>query len=288
MPDLFSSFSSLGLGDLSGVDLYKEKESEVKRPKPAVVKEVIPLGEKDLLFDKSYTCPVCDNQFKNKTVRTGKNRLLRIERDLRQVYTPVDQVKYDVVACPRCGYAALGRYFDSPTRMQVEGVRKSICMNYVPQKWGEECYSYEDAYMRYQLALGNAIAKSSKSSEIAFICLKMAWTLRGKREALDKEAPDYEQARKEHEAAEMECLQKALDGFVLARQKEGYPMCGMDEPTTDYLLAALAYEVGDLSTASKMVSTVLTSRTASSHIKDKTRDLKEEIVEAVKKQAGKG
>ncbi len=285
MSELFSEFQDLGLGDLADGDLFAEEEKPVVKREPVQVKEVVQLGEPDLLFDKSFVCPVCDEPFKNKTIRTGKNRLLRIERDLRQVYTPVDQVKYDVVACPRCGYAALTRYFEGPTRMQVENVRKQICVEYRPQKWGEEYYTYEDARKRLGLALANAKAKMSKSSEKAFICLKMAWLLRGERDVLDKNAPDYEEAKKENEAAEMEFLQNAYKGFVLARQKESYPMCGMDEPTTDYLLAALAFECGDYQTASKMVSTVLLSRTASSHIKDKTRDLKEEIVEAVKNSA---
>ena len=270
MADIFD-FRSLGLGDLAQGDLFAEPEKpQVKRAAPEI-KEVVQLGEKDVLFDKSYTCPVCGEDFKNKTVRTGKNRLLRIERDLRQVYTPVDQVKYDVVACPHCGYAALGRFFDSPTRMQIEGVRTQICINYRPQKWGEEYYTYEDAKLRFQLALANAKAKMAKSSEKAYICLKLAWIMRGERDVLDKEAPDYEEAKRENEQIELAFLKNAFEGFVLARQKEGYPMCGMDEPTTDYLLAALAFEVGDYQTASKMVSTVLLSHSASSHIKDKTQ-----------------
>ena len=283
--DIFSDFGNLGLGDLAQGDLFAEPEREEVKKAPAVVKEVVQLGEKDLLFDKSYTCPVCENAFKNKTIRTGKNRLMRIERDLRQVYTPVDQVKYDVVACPICGYAALTRYFSNPTRMQIENVRKQICVNYRPQIWGEEYYTYEDAKLRFQLALANAKAKMAKSSEKAYLCLKMAWIMRGERDVLDRNSPDYEQIKTENEALEKSFLKNALEGFVLARQKEGYPMCGMDEPTTDYLLAALAFEVGDYQTASKMVSTVLLSHSASSHIKDKTRELKDEIVETVKKMA---
>ena len=29
-------------------------------------------GEADKLFDKKYTCPVCENNFTSKTVRSGK------------------------------------------------------------------------------------------------------------------------------------------------------------------------------------------------------------------------
>ncbi len=282
MSDLFSDFASLGLGGLEATNLFEEPEkAPVVKPVPEV-REVKQLGEKEMVFDKSYTCPICEGNFKNKTIRTGKNRLLRIDRDLRQVYTPVDQVKYDVVACPNCGYAALERYFPMLTRMQKEGITRLICASYQQQTWGEEYYTYEDARKRYQLALANAMAKMAKSSEKAYICLKLAWVLRGERDVLDKNAPDYEQMKRDNEKAELEALENAFEGFVQARKNETYPMCGMDEPTTDYLVGALAFEIGNYEVASKMVSTVLASHSANSRIKDKTRDLKEEIIEAIR------
>ena len=43
-------------------------------------------SEAEKLFEKKYTCPICDMEFTAKTVRTGKARIIRTEMDLRNVY----------------------------------------------------------------------------------------------------------------------------------------------------------------------------------------------------------
>ncbi len=70
-----------------------------------------------------------------------------------------------------------------------------------------------------------------------------------------------------------------------AQQSEGYPICGMDEYTMDYLTAALAYEVDELDMASRCIARLLVS-TASNRIKDKARELKEMIL-VKRKETGK-
>ena len=65
----------------------------------------------------------------------------------------------------------------------------------------------------------------------------------------------------------------------MARQSEEFPIAGMDSTTLDYLIAALAMETGDHDVAGKMISEILTSRTANSRIKDKARLLKEMMAE---------
>ena len=65
----------------------------------------------------------------------------------------------------------------------------------------------------------------------------------------------------------------------MARQSEDFPIAGMDSTTLDYLIAALAYETDQFDIASKMISELLTSRTANSRIKDKARMLKELMAE---------
>ena len=62
-------------------------------------------------------------------------------------------------------------------------------------------------------------------------------------------------------------------------------MCGMDENTVDYLLAALAMEFGDYFDASKLLSKLITSYSVSNRLKDKARDAKE-VLQAKMKEAG--
>ena len=123
------------------------------------------------------------------------------------------------------------------------------------------------------------MVKKAKNSEKAYICLKTAWVLRGETQRLDPSADDYETKKAENDAQEKELLKNALDGFVMARQSEEFPIAGMDSSTLDYLLAALAVETDQYDIASKMIGEILVSRVANSRIKDKARFLKEMMAE---------
>ena len=207
-----------------------------------------------------------------------------VDIDLRPDYNEVDQTKYDVIACPECGYAALGRYFNTLNKYQIEDIRVKICMNYRKIEYKEPTYSYEHAKNLYQLALANSVVKKAKNSEKAYICLKTAWVIRGETQRLDSADPDYEKKKKENDEQEKELLTNALNGFVMARQSEEFPIAGMDSTTLDYLIGALAMETEQYDVAGKMISEILTSRVANSRIKDKARLLKDMLVE----KTGKG
>ena len=279
MAGIFSGFEKLGLGNIGKEELFedpKKKTVEVKKEQP---KKLQLVNEEDYLFDKKYKCPVCDSEFEARTVRTGKVRMKNVDIDLRPDYDELDQNKYDVIACPACGYAALGRYFPTLNKYQIDDIRVKICMNYKHEPNNEPIYSYNYAKRLYQLALANAVVKKAKNSEKAYICLKSAWVIRGETQRLDPEEEGYEAKKKENDAQEKELLENALNGFVMARQSEEFPIAGMDSTTLDYLIAALAVETGKRDIASKMISDILVSRTANSRIKDKARVLKEMLAE---------
>lgn len=279
MSDLLSGLASLGLGNLEGMEVFEEPKKTEETVAQAQAPQVV---EQDIIYDRGYECPVCDKKITAKTVKAGKCKLSHTDQDLRPVYEGIDVVKYDVVVCPYCGHAALTRYFKPLTSMQVKLIKENISRSFKMQKQEEETISYEAALMRYQLALANAIVKKGRASEKAYICLKSGWLLRGWQESLGDS--EEEQKKKEELAAqEKDYLQKALDGFIAAVQSESFPMCGMDETTTDYLMAVLSAKFGKYEIASKLIGKILTSPSASSRIKDKTRDLKEMILEELKK-----
>ncbi len=277
---IFSGLEKLGLGNIGGGNLFedpKKKEAAAKQEVPQ--KKLSLVNEEDYLFDKKYKCPVCDKEFEAKTVRTGKVRMKNVDLDLRPDYDELDQNKYDVIACPDCGYAALGRYFPTLNKYQIDDIRVKISMNYKKIEQSGPIYSYDYAKSLYQLALANAVVKKAKNSEKAYICLKTAWVIRGETQRLDPSEEGYDEKKAANDAQEKELLTNALNGFVMARQSEEFPIAGMDASTLDYLVAALAVETGDYDTASKMVSELLTSRVANSRIKDKARNLKDIITE---------
>ena len=278
---ILSGLARFGLGKLEEMELYDEPKkpeiSEVGKPK------VQTLQEQDFLFDKSCTCPICDKDFKTRTVKVGKAKLAGSDLDLRPRYDQIDMLKYDVIMCPFCGYAALSRFFKFITAPQAKNIKKTISETFQPQKEMKEVYTYDEALERYKLTLANAIVKQTKSSEKAYICLKTAWLLRGKAEHLDKNLPDYEAQKKQCEEEENEFLHNALDGFIAARQSESFPMCGMDEPTVDYLIAVTAMRFEQSDVSSRLIAGIIQSA-ANPRMKDKARELKEMVMAKVKEK----
>lgn len=284
---LLSGLRKLGLGGLEGMEIYEEEETKQKAAAAAVP---VKIEEKDLIYDKSFTCPVCDQEFSAKIMKSGKAKLIGTDWDLRARYDGIDAVKYDVLLCNKCGYAALSRYFNSIISAQSKLVREKISPGVHIDEYSGETYSYEQAFERYQLVLACAVVKKAKASEKAYICLKSAWLLRGWRESLQENGKENakEDAKLSEELAkqELEYLQNAYKGFVEARKSESFPMCGMDEITVDYLLAVLSSKFRKYDVASKLVAGILTSSSANARIKEKARELKEQILADMKKQPG--
>ncbi len=277
MDNLFSGLEELGLGDLSKINVYDEKETEEAESNKKV--SVHTFSEADIIFDKTYSCPVCDKEFKAKNVKTGKVKLQSLDTDLRPRYTQADPLKYDAVLCPSCGYASLNRFFKYVTYAQAELIKKNISINFKPIGENDGIYSYDDAIVRHKMALVSSIIKKAKTSEKAYTCLKTAWVIRGKAETLPADTPNYNEEMEKLHKEEMEFITNAYEGFAEAFMKETFPMCGMDEHTITLLVAELARKIGNLDESSRWVSRILISRDASERIKEKAREIKELIKE---------
>lgn len=280
--NLLAGLGDLGLGNLENLEIYETaKKADADAEGAAKAPE---FKEEDVLFEKSYTCTVCDKPFKTKMIRAGKVKMIGPDVDLRPRYEHVDVLKYDIIACPYCGYAGMAKNFSYLTSAQIKAIKENICKSFRPRMADpeEKIYTYKDALERHKLALVNTIVKHGKASEKAYICLKTGWLLRGETESLDKNDPNYDKKKLENEKAETQFLKNAYDGFVQARASESFPICGMDELTVDYLLAALAVRFGEYDTASRLISSIITSRTANARMKDKAHDLKDMMTEKMK------
>ncbi len=274
MGDLLSGLEEFGLNNVNKLDVFEKEKEELRienRSQKQTVEEV------DFLFEKSYICPVCGEDFKSKTVKVGKVKLLSADSDLRPKYQLVDSLKYDAIVCPTCGYAALNRFFNYMTSMQARTIKEKISCNYKHTKETGDIYTYDDAVLRHKLALLNAIVTNAKNSEKGYICLKLAWLCRGKRETLSKDTANFQKEKQELIKLEHEYIQNAYEGFSNALMKENFPMCGMDEYTVMYLLAELARRCGKNDDSLRLVSKILVSREANERIKDKCRAIKEAI-----------
>jgi len=278
---ILSGLKGLGLGNLENMNIFEEEEAAQKTAEPVAVAPKV--QEKDFILDKTFKCPVCDSSFTSKVMKTGKAKLLGTDADLRPKYEGVDAAKYDVQLCPHCGYAALSRFFPNITSVQGKLIKERISSSVKVPKHEDEVYSYEEALERYKLALVCTIVKRGKTSERAFVCLKNAWLVRGYKEYLQENNKNLA-AIPELEKQELEYLENAFKGFVEARQTESFPLCGMDETTVDYLLAVLATRFKKYDVATKLISDILSSSFANNRVKEKTRELKEQILEELRKK----
>lgn len=281
--NLLAGLSKLGLGNLENTSIYEEPKDDKQNGKQE--KEVHKVEEKDLIFDRTFECPVCDAKVLSKVMKSGKAKLLRTDKDLRPVYDGIDAQKYDVVVCPNCGFSAITRYFVPMTAGQVKLIKENISSKVHLTPHTGESYTYEQAMERYQLALANTVVKQGKASEKAYCCLKSAWLVRGWQEELAADENNKEKVQ-ELKEAEKEYLQNAMEGFSTAKASENFPVCGMDENTVDYLLAVLAFWSGKYDMASRLIAAILTAPTAGARVKDKARDLKDELVAELKKAKG--
>lgn len=264
--NLFEELKEIGFDNLEQVELYP--------PKPQVTEEEENLNPdkkrftiEQVLYDKSYTCPVCGRQFKSKAIRSGKNRLLTVDIDLKANYDIVNPLLYECVVCESCGYAGLAKNFNSLSSSQIRWIREQISSRYKPFHY-PEVITEKLGIIRYKMVLLNAFVKKAKNGEKAYICLKLAWLYR-------------DMNLKEQEAV---FLQHALTGFENAYNSEHFPIFELGELTTAYIIATIYRSMGEYDKAMQWVGFVVMDRSVSLRLKTKGLHLKGLIAEEKKKK----
>ena len=282
---LMDGLEALGLGGLGKIKIFEE-EKEEKKPEPEKKADKT-IQEEDILLEKQFECSVCDRKFKQLTVRPNKVRPLGQDSILRPIYKDVEPIKYYVILCPFCGYAALSRYHGPLAKPHRQLIKDNISANFrqMPTECGSTL-SYEDSFTRYKLALLNSVVRQGKNSEKAFICLKTAWLIRSWKDAVREDSLEKKKFERDVAPQEREYLHNALEGFIKAMANEQPPYAGMNEMTLNYLIGALCVELNEnLTDGARVLQEVITSTStnATDRLKDKSRDLLIEIRNLMKK-----
>ena len=277
--NLLAGLEKFGFKSAEVTNLYEEEKRAQSDSDGADKKEEAP-DEESFLLDKTVSCPVCDKMFKTKAVKSGRIRRLQPDLDLRPRFEYIDTIKYNIYFCPHCGYAALQRSFEHLSSLQIRLIKGQVCANYKPEdiSMPEGAVDYDTAIERYKLALLSAVAKRAKSSEKAYLCLNLSWALRSRLEEMSPDDPETQALYNEYQEQAESYYEQAFEGFTKAIATENYPICGMDECTLDYLLSALAYHFKKYDIASKCISRILQSRSATKKMKDRAFELKQMIV----------
>ena len=280
MNNILAGLEKFGL-NVEDVSLFEEEK--LKQTKSVEkIEDEIP-SETEFLLEKGVRCQACEKVFKTKVIKSGRVKRMEPDPDLRPRHQYIDTLKYGIISCPYCGYAAMSGNFESLTNAQAKLIKEVVSSRFKPATEPDpDFYSYDQAMDRYKLALFNTIVKKGKVSERAFLCLKMSWLLRGKGEEMPQETQEDKLAFEKCKSEELELYTQAYDGFLMATSTEMYPMCGMEQSTVDFLIAYMAFSLEKLDVASRYVSGLLTSQGANRKMKDKALDLKGEIINLIK------
>lgn len=234
--------------------------------------------EKSLLLDKRYNCPICDKQFHSKAVKSNSAKFVDTMPDLRPIHSNINVTKYDAICCPNCGFAALGKNFSTITATQRKIIHDKIQTNFKSHDETEcDIYTTEMAISRMKMALLCTVTKGGKDSEIGNVCLKICWLYQDLAEEIADDDPDAETKRETYLKEAENAGMNAYERLTNARMHEDYPIAGMNETTLDYLLSYFAYKKGDYQTAMQFLSGVVSNRSTSPRLKDKSLDLKDKI-----------
>lgn len=263
MSNIFEELKEIGFENLDKLDLFpakpQESEKEIEKNKKRFTVE-------EVLYDKTYICPICNKEFKSKAIRSGKNRLLTVDLDLKANYDIVNPLLYECIVCENCGYAALSKIFNNLTASQMRWIKEQICTQYKVHHY-PPILSEKDGILRYKLALLNSFVKKAKDGEKAYICLKLAWLYRDLKE----------------KASEELFLQHALTGFENAYNTERFPIFELGELTTAYIIADIHRRMKNYDKAMQWVGFVIMDRSVSLRLKTKALHLKGVINEEKKK-----
>ena len=260
--NIFAGLEEFGLSAVAQKqELFKHA---VKEQDATQKKEAPKFNIDDYIYTKNFICPVCGYNFSANVVRESKIRVESIDFDLRPICTPIDPILYNIVVCEGCGYSTANRVFNKATSKQAELILSQITPNFRPHPYPKEP-GIEMAITRYKLALLNAVVKQAKDGEKAYLCMKITWLYR---------------IKGDDAANEKMFAEHTVKGFTAALENEITPIMGLEESTILCLLGAFSMFIGQHESALRILSELIVSKSSSERLKDRARDLKNEIIAA--------
>ncbi len=257
MGGIFDGLEKFGLGEYKKVELFEPDKKATDKGVNVAEKQ---FNIKDCIYTKEFVCPVCGKTFGSNIIRTGKVKLENIEYDLRPIYSPIEPLFYDNIVCVKCGYSTVKQMFANIRDSQIDLILNQLTPKFTPITYPDEL-TIDMAIERYKLTLLNTYIKKGKNGEKAYVCMKLCWLFRIKG---DKES-------------ELLFAKHTRDGFIKAFSTEVCPIMGLEENTVIYIIAAFSRTLKEYEDSLRFLGRVIVSKTASSRLKDRARDLRDEI-----------
>ncbi|HOP99446.1 MAG TPA: DUF2225 domain-containing protein [Acetivibrio clariflavus] len=195
----------------------------------------------DSLYSKELVCPACKSKIEVTKVKSKACVISSKDTDFCVYYEGINPILYEVWVCELCGYAALGEKFEELTDKQVKKIKTEITPYWKSRKFNGE-RNIDMALEAYKLALYNLHVLEAKSSDLAKVCIRIAWLYRMKKDE-----------------REYEFLKHALRFYLDTFENEKFPVNKLDEYTCMYMIAELYRRTGNVDEAVLWFSRLITS-----------------------------
>jgi uncharacterized protein (DUF2225 family) len=219
-------------------------------------------------YNTSIDCPVCDSKIEYTKVRSKSIKLLKQDTDFCPYYEGENPLLYEAIICPECGYSAHITNFSSINRYEKARVREQITKRWKKRSFAGQ-RNIDKALEAFKLVLLNLTDMEAPKSEMAKICMRIAWLYRYKNDAKN----------------EIKFLEHALQNYTDAYSQEDLTTEGkIDQYTCLYIIGELNKRLGRYDDSIKWFSRLIMLNSDPQH-KDKipqrllesTRDLFQEV-----------
>ena len=233
-----------------------------------------PLSDDNLLFDREVLCPVCEEKFKTKNVRSSKLRLDKVDNDLRQRFVDFEPLWYLVWTCPNCYYSN----FNFEFKQVAEAFKKKLLEQGKQLKAKvrlqfSEPRKLDEVFVTYYLMLQSLQAAGKPNpTEAAKVWLRLSW--------LYNDAGDEEMF--------LYASQQALDMFKDTYYNTRRDTSVEQDQRLSLLLGELSMRIGENREALKFFRGAIVRKggnnTINRQAEDRIRDLKDMILVQEKKE----
>lgn len=222
------------------------------------------------LYNSTVACPVCSNSVEVTKVKSKSCKIASRDSDFCVYYEDLNPILYDIWVCDSCGFAAQPDKFNNVT----PAVSKSV-QRFIKPKWNKRSFSGErtidQAIEAFKLALYILQLTKGKYSDMAKVCIRIAWLYRIKKDE-----------------KEQEFLKHAEKCYLNIYEKEPLPVDKLDKDTCMYMIAELNRRMGKLEDSIQWFSRVISSPDARKNnvLMESTREqyqLAKEQLKALKK-----
>ena len=225
------------------------------------------------VYQTGIQCPVCDKTFEMTKIRSKLIRLQKQDTDFCPYYEGINPLFYEAVVCPHCGFASHVTSIEIINKYEKQKVKDLISKKWITRNFNGE-RTWEKALEAFKLVLLNLNCREAAQSEIAKICLRIAW--------LYRYAGDNE--------LEQRYLSHALSSYEKAYQGEDLTGCKLDEFTCLFIIGELSKRTGDPEESLKWFSKLFAMNSDpknKSKIPQKLIESARDSIQELKKQTNK-